>query len=91
VKWPVPVPGSDLHEEMKLFVQGGLTPMEALQSATILPARILRVSDRLGTIEAGKEADLLLLDADPLVNIANTRTIRAVIFRGKVLALAGTQ
>jgi imidazolonepropionase-like amidohydrolase len=76
---------------MKLFVQGGLTPMEALQSATILPARILRVSDRLGTIEAGKEADLLLLDADPLVNIANTRTIRAVIFRGKVLALAGTQ
>ena len=85
VKWPVPVPGSDLHDEMKLFVQGGFTPMEALQSATILPARILRVADRLGTIETGKEADLVLLDADPLADIANTRAIRAVILRGRVL------
>ena len=66
--------------------------MEALQSATILPARILRVADRLGTIETGKEADLVLLDADPLANIANTRTIRAVILRGRVLeAPAGTK
>jgi imidazolonepropionase-like amidohydrolase len=85
VKWPVPVPGSDLHDEMKLFVQGGFTPMEALQSATVVPARILRVADRLGTIETGKEADLVLLDADPLANIANTRAIRAVILRGRVL------
>jgi imidazolonepropionase-like amidohydrolase len=85
VPYPVSVPGSDLHDEMKLFVQGGFTPMEALQSATILPARILRVADRLGTIEAGKEADLVLLDADPLADIANTRAIHAVILRGRLL------
>ena len=85
VPYPTPLPGSDLHDEMKLFVQGGFTPMEALQSATILPARILRVADRLGTIEPGKEADMVLLDADPLADIANTRAIRAVIARGKVV------
>jgi imidazolonepropionase-like amidohydrolase len=85
VPYPVPVPGSDLHDEMKLFVQGGLTPMEALQSATLLPARILGVADELGTIEAGKEANVLLLDADPLADIANSRTIAAVVFRGVVL------
>ena len=85
VPYPVPVPGSDLHDEMKLFVQGGFTPMEALQSATILPAQILRVANRLGTIETGKQADLVLLDADPLANIANTRAIHAVILRGRLL------
>ena len=85
VAYPVPVPGSDLHDEMKLFVQGGFTPMEALQSATALPARVLRVADQVGTIEAGKEASFLLLDADPLADIANTRTITAIVFRGVVL------
>ena len=87
VPYPVPTPGIDLHDEMKLFVQGGFTPMEALQSATLLPARILRVADRLGTIEVGKEADLLLLDADPLQDIANTRRIHNVIARGVVVHL----
>jgi len=85
VPYPVPLPGVDLHDELKLFVEAGFTPMEALQSATLLPARILRVADRLGTIEAGKEADFVLLDADPLANIANTRTIAAVVVRGVFL------
>jgi imidazolonepropionase-like amidohydrolase len=82
VPYPVTMPGTDLHDELKLFVEGGMTPMEALQAATILPARILRVADLLGTIEVGKEADFVLLDADPLANIANTRKISAVILRG---------
>jgi imidazolonepropionase-like amidohydrolase len=85
VPYPTPAPGIDLHEEIKLFVEGGLTPMEALQAATSAPARILRVSDRLGTIEPGKEADLLLLDADPLSDITNTRRIAKVIARGVVI------
>jgi len=85
VPYPVPMPGTDLHEELKLFVEGGFTPMEALQAATLLPARILRVADRLGTIEVGKEADFVLLDADPLADIANTRKISAVILRGESL------
>ena len=88
VPYPVPVPGSDLHDEMKLFVQGGFTPMEALRSATALPAQILGVADRLGTIEPGKEANVLLLDADPLTDIANTRSIAVVIFRGVPKAIS---
>ena len=85
VPYPVPVPGSDVHDEMKLFVQGGLTPMEALRSATAEPARLLGVADKIGTIEVGKEASVLLLDADPLADIANTRSISAIIIRGEVL------
>jgi imidazolonepropionase-like amidohydrolase len=64
--------------------------MEALQSATLVPARVLRVADRLGTIETGKEADLVLLDADPLADIANTRRIAAVVFRGVLLEKSGS-
>lgn len=85
VPYPVPHPGTDLHDELLLFVQAGLTPLQALKAATADAARFLRVADRLGTIGIGKEANLLLLDADPLANIANTRTIRAVILRGAVL------
>ena len=88
VPYPVPMPGVDLHDELKLFVEGGFTPMEALQAATLFPARILRVADRLGTVEAGKEADLVLLDADPLADIGNTRRIAAVVVRGVLLDAA---
>ena len=85
VPYPVPMPGVDLHEELRLFVDGGFTPMEALQAATVVPARILRVSHLLGTIEPGKEANLVLLDADPLADIGNTRRIAAVVLRGRLL------
>ena len=85
VPYPVSLPGIDLHDEIKLLVEGGFTPMEALQAATIVPARILRAADRLGTIEPGKEANLVLLDADPLADITNTRKISAVILRGKLV------
>jgi hypothetical protein len=78
-------PGFSLHDELALLVQAGLTPMEALQSATRDPARCLGRSNDLGTIEQGKLADLLLLDANPLDDIRNTTKIAAVIANGRLL------
>lgn len=75
VKWVAP--GVSLHDEMALLVDAGLTPMEALQTATVNPARFLGVS--AGTVEPGKIASLVLLDANPLENIRNTTRIHAVI------------
>jgi imidazolonepropionase-like amidohydrolase len=82
---PFVFPGSGLHEELALLVQAGLTPMQALQAATKNPAEFLGKLQTEGTIEQGKFADLLLLDANPLDNIHNTQKIRAVILRGKLL------
>ena len=82
---PFVFPGSSLHEELALLVQAGLTPMQALRAATKLPAEFLGKQQTQGTIEQGKFADLLLLDADPLEDIHNTQKIRAVILRGKLL------
>ncbi|MGC1616914.1 MAG: amidohydrolase family protein [Candidatus Acidiferrum sp.] len=82
---PFVFPGSSLHEELALLVRAGLTPMQALQAATKLPAEFLGKLQIQGTIEQGKSADLLLLDANPLDDIQNTRKIRAVILRGKLL------
>ena len=73
------VAGVDLHNELALFVEAGFTPMEAIQAATIKPAMFLGMQDSLGTIEVGKIADLVLLDADPLEDISHTRKIRAVV------------
>jgi imidazolonepropionase-like amidohydrolase len=75
-------PGSDLHSELAHLVAAGLTPMEALQTATRNPATFLGLADSLGTIEVGKLADLVLLDGDPLVDIGNTERIAAVIQAG---------
>lgn len=78
-------PGSSLHQELELFVQElGLSPPEALQRATRIPAEFLDLADSVGTIEEGKVADLLLLGADPLADISNTRRIEAVVLRGRV-------
>lgn len=78
------IPGFGLHEELEYFVRAGLTPMQALRAATYEPARYLDALDSLGTIEAGKVADLVLLTSDPLADIRNTRRIEAVIARGRV-------
>lgn len=76
-------PGFSLHQELALFVQAGLTPQQALQTATLNPAKFMdRLAD-LGTVERGKLADLVLLDANPLEDIANTRKIRAVVLAGR--------
>ncbi|MDQ6786302.1 MAG: amidohydrolase family protein [Acidobacteriota bacterium] len=82
---PYVVPGFSLHEELQLFVKAGLTPMQALQSATINPAKYLNMQDELGTIEKGKLADLVLLDANPLEDISNTKKINAVVMNGRLL------
>lgn len=82
---PAVIPGISLHEELELLAEeAGLTPMEALQSATINPARVLGLSDSLGSVEAGKLADLVLLDADPLADIRNTQRILAVVADGRL-------
>lgn len=79
------VPGLGLHQEMELLVDAGVTPLQALQASTTNPAEMMRMQDRLGTIEAGKAGDILILDANPLENIRNTRKIAKVISRGQVL------
>jgi hypothetical protein len=80
---PYCFPGFSLHEELGLLVKAGLSPLEALQSATYNPAKYLDQLKDLGTVEQGKIADLVLLDANPLDEISNTRKIAGVILRGK--------
>jgi imidazolonepropionase-like amidohydrolase len=77
--------GFSLHDELSLLVKGGLTPLTALQSATINPARFLGRDAELGTVSAGKLADLVLLDANPLENIEHTTRISAVVLNGRYL------
>jgi imidazolonepropionase-like amidohydrolase len=79
------VPGFCLHDELEWFTRAGLSPLEALQTATINPARFLGREKLQGTIEVGKRADLVLLDADPLTDIRNVQRIDAVILRGKLV------
>ena len=79
------VPGFCLHDELEWFTKAGFTPLEALQTATINPARYLNREASQGTVEAGKRADLILLDADPTRDIRNTSHIAAVVLRGKLL------
>jgi imidazolonepropionase-like amidohydrolase len=81
-------PGFSLHEELQRFVAAGFTPMEALQTATLNPAKFLGMEDRSGTIEKGKVADLVLLNANPLDDIRNTQKIEAVIVNGRYLPRA---
>ena len=85
---PLCFPGWGVHDELALLVRAGLTPHEALLAATRNPARFLGLGDRLGTVEGGKFADLVLLEADPLADVANVRKIRAVIVRGRMLERA---
>jgi imidazolonepropionase-like amidohydrolase len=80
-----PVAGYSLHDELELYVANGLTPLEALRTATINPATFLNRDDKSGTVEKGKLADLVLLDADPVTDIKNTNKIFAVINKGKYL------
>jgi imidazolonepropionase-like amidohydrolase len=79
------VPGASLHRELELIVSAGLSPAAALQAATADAASLLGIQDRAGTIDAGKAADLVLLDGDPLTDIRNTRRIAAVIKDGVVV------
>lgn len=81
---PLLVPGFSMHDELALLVRDArMTPQQALQAATLTPAQVMGTADSLGTVEAGKLADLVLLDADPLADIANARRIRAVVANGR--------
>jgi tetratricopeptide (TPR) repeat protein len=78
-----PLPGFGIHDELQEFVNDGLTPYQALQTATVNVARYLRHSGEFGTVEAGKRADLVLLEGNPLAAIANTRRVLGVMVRGE--------
>ncbi len=79
------IPGYSLHKELQLFVEAGLTPFEALQTATINPVKFLSMTDSLGTVEQGKIADLVILESNPTLNISATQSIFAVIINGKLI------
>jgi imidazolonepropionase-like amidohydrolase len=76
-------PGFSLHEELQRFVAAGFTPLESLQTATLNPARFWGMEEQLGTVEKGKLADLVLLTANPLEDIANTQKIAGVFVNGR--------
>jgi imidazolonepropionase-like amidohydrolase len=78
------VPGLSLQREIELYVEGGMTPLQAIQTATIMPARAMKLDKDLGTIEVGKRADLLVLDRNPLENIAAIRSARWVAANGRL-------
>lgn len=78
--------GFSLHDELALFVKAGLSPLAALQTATINPAKYVGKEKEIGTITQGKFADLVLLDANPLTDISNTKKINAVVVNGMLLA-----
>src|SRR4030095_3910539 len=78
------IPGHSVHREIELYVEAGLTPLAALQAATIVPARAMKLDAELGTIERGKRADLVVLDANPLDDIRNIRRVRWTISDGRM-------
>jgi len=77
--------GFSIHEELELFVKAGLTPYQALEASTRIPAEVMGNPQEWGTIETGKRADMVLLNANPLDNISNTREIEGVMVRGQWL------
>jgi len=81
-------PGFSLHEELERFVAAGFSPLEALQTATLNPAKFLGRENELGTIEKGKLADMVLLDANPLDDIRNTQKIAGVVANGRYFSRA---
>ncbi|HEX8816021.1 MAG TPA: amidohydrolase family protein [Terriglobales bacterium] len=82
------VPGIDLHNELALLVESGFSPMEALQAATLGPAKFMGKTDAYGTIQTGRVADMVVLDMNPLENISHTRKIHAVVLGGRYLPMA---
>jgi hypothetical protein len=82
------IPGYSLHREMEIYVEAGFTPLEALQSATIEPARALGVEAESGSLAPGKRGDVLLLDADPLADIHNSRKVWRTVAAGAVYSPA---
>ncbi len=84
---PYVIPGFALHDELELMVKAGVPTLTALQSATSEPAEAFGLSDQVGSVTAGHTADLVVLDADPLISIANARKIHAVLVEGRWIIL----
>lgn len=82
---PYVYPGYSVHRELELLVQAGLTPMQAIEAGTRRAAEMLRKQDEFGTVAPGRRADLLVLAADPLLDIRNTRRIEMVVAEGVVV------
>ena len=78
------VPGHSIYRELELYVRAGMTPAEAIRAATLTPARVMKLDGELGTVEAGKVADMILVDADPLEDIRNLRRVSHVVTRGRL-------
>jgi imidazolonepropionase-like amidohydrolase len=83
--YPLTVPGFTLHDELLALVRAGVPAAAALRAATFEPARYLAATDSLGTVAPGRLADLVLLDANPLLDIRNTSRINAIILRGRLI------
>ena len=79
------IPGYSLHSELEMLVEAGLQPIDAIAAATIKPAQYFSLEKELGTIDVGKRADMVLLDADPLRDIRNTKQINLVVSKGQIL------
>lgn len=77
------VPGYSLHSELEMLVKAGMSPLEALESATVIPARYFALEDEMGSIDPGKRADMVLLDANPLDDITNSKKIAGVVSKGR--------
>jgi imidazolonepropionase-like amidohydrolase len=82
------IPGHSLKRELELYVEAGFTPMEAIQAATIVPARVMKQDRDSGTVEVGKIADLVLVEGNPLENISNLRNNRFVVTNGRLFECA---
>lgn len=78
------VPGYSLHREIELYVKAGFTPMEAIQAATIVPARIMHVDKEVGTVEMGKRADLILVEGNPIESISALRNVKWIVAAGRL-------
>lgn len=81
----ISVPGRSLHRELELYDEAGLTPMAAIQAATSVPARVMGLAKEVGTVDAGKRADLVVVAGDPLADIRAIRQVALVVARGEVL------
>jgi imidazolonepropionase-like amidohydrolase len=84
----VVVPGHSLHRELELYVDAGMKPIEAIQAATIVPARAMGLDHDVGTVEVGRRADLIVVDGDPLREIREIRNVRWVIANGRLFDTA---
>ena len=82
------VPGHSLHREMELYVEAGFTPLEAIQAATVVPARVMRLDQEVGTLQVGRRADLIVIEGDPLAEIRNTRNVVFTITNGRLYVSA---